>query len=142
MIGIEEIRAGDDVVAYVIRAAATADATAFLTPDDATFQSGFVVYPAGGEVMPHLHLPVVREVVGTSEFLLVRSGRCFVDIYDDDRGLLATRELSTGDAILSLGGGHGFRMMEDTVLLELKQGPFVGGTEKLRFSRTDQATGT
>lgn len=137
MIGVEEVRAGSDVLAYVIRSHATAESTTFVTADEATLQTGFVVYPAEGEVTPHVHLPVDRHVIGTSEFLLVRRGSCFVDIYDAERQLVATRELQVGDAVLSLGGGHGFRMTEDTVLLELKQGPFVGGTEKERFSRLD-----
>ena len=85
-----------------------------------------MVYPAGGRVDAHVHLPVVRPVVGTSELLVVRSGRCFVDIYADDRRLVASRELGPGDAVLSVGGGHGFRMIEDTVLFEIKQGPYGG----------------
>jgi hypothetical protein len=141
MEGIQEIRAGDTVLAYVIPSSATASSTTFITPDEATFQAGFVVYPAGGEVVPHIHLPVRREVVGTSELLFVRSGRCYVDIYDADRRIVATRELGAGDAVLSMGGGHGFRMIEDTVLFELKQGPFIGGTEKVRFERPADISG-
>jgi hypothetical protein len=135
MQGVEKIAAGDQLLAYVISASTSTPSTQFLTPDEATFQAGFVVYPAGGEVVPHLHLPVQRAVVGTSELLIVRRGRCLVDVYASDRQLVATRELGPGDAILSLAGGHGFRMIEDTVLLELKQGPFTGGAEKERFER-------
>lgn len=130
-----------DIIAYVIRSTATASSTKFITPDEATFQAGFVVYPAGDEVVPHLHLPVRRELVGTSELLMVRSGRCYVDLYDADGHILTSRELGPGDAVLSLGGGHGFRMIEDTVLFELKQGPFLGGTEKVRFERPTDASG-
>lgn len=126
---------GDDVLAYVIRSDASATSTTFMTPDEAAFQAGFIVYPAGGEVAPHVHLAVHREVLGTSELLVVRSGRCWVDLYGSDRHLVETRELGPGDAVLSLAGGHGFRMIEDTVLFELKQGPFVGGSEKVRFER-------
>jgi hypothetical protein len=56
-----------------------------------------------------------------------------MDIYDDDRRLVATRELRKGDIMLMVGGGHGFRMLEDTVLLEVKQGPYTGLDEKERF---------
>ena len=111
----------------------TSEATRFFTSDDSSFQAGFVVYPAGGRVQAHVHLPVVRQVVGTSELLVVRSGRCIVDIYADDRRLVASREMRPGDAVLSVGGGHGFRMLEDTVLLEVKQGPYGGLAEKERF---------
>ena len=130
---IEPIWDGRTLLAYVLRADATADATSFFTDDDASFQAGFVVYPAGGSVAPHIHLPVSRTVVGTSELLLVKRGRCMVDIYGEDRGLVASRELASGDLVLAITGGHGFRMIEDTVLFEIKQGPYSGQAEKMRF---------
>jgi mannose-6-phosphate isomerase-like protein (cupin superfamily) len=133
MVGIETIRQGGALLAYVVRAEVTRAATSFFTGEDASFQAGFVVYPAGGAVVPHVHLPVVRTVAGTSEMLLVRKGRCIVDIYGEDRALVASRELGTGDLVLLVEGGHGFRMLEDTVLLEVKQGPYSGQAEKERF---------
>ena len=131
--GIESISAGQTLLAYVVRADATVPATSFFTDDDASFQTGFVVYPAGGAVVPHVHLPIVRTVVGTSELLLVRKGRCILDIYGEDRALVASRVLGTGDLVILVTGGHGFRMIEDTVLLEVKQGPYGGLKEKERF---------
>ena len=130
---IESISEGQTLLAHVIRAAATEATTTFFTGVDAAFQVGFVVYPAGGAVVPHLHLPVVRTVVGTSELLLVKTGRCIVDIYDEDKVLVASRELGAGDMVISVRGGHGFRMLEDTVLFEVKQGPYNGEVEKERF---------
>lgn len=66
--------------------------------------------------------------------LVVKKGRCQIDIYKDDRELVATRELHTGDVMLMVGGGHGFRMLvEDTVFLEIKQGPCTGLDEKEQF---------
>ena len=62
-----------------------------------------------------------------------QKGRCLIDIFNDDHELLATRELFPGDLMLMVGGGHGFRMSEDTVLLEVKQGPYTGIDEKQRF---------
>jgi hypothetical protein len=133
MTGVEVIHDGPEVIAYLIPGVASASTTQFITPNDATFQAGFVVYGEGGRVPAHVHLPVVRSVVGTSELLMVRTGRCIVDLYAADRRLIASRELAAGDAVLSLGGGHGFRMIEDTVLLEIKQGPYAGLVEKERF---------
>jgi mannose-6-phosphate isomerase-like protein (cupin superfamily) len=136
MSAIESICQGQTPIAYIVRAGATDATTSFFTGDDATFQAGFVVYPAGGSVVPHIHLPVVRTIVGTSELLVVRSGRCIVDIYGDNQALVASRELATGDLVVSVGGGHGFRMLEDTVLFEVKQGPYGGAAEKERFDPT------
>ena len=71
--------------------------------------------------------------MGTSEVLIVREGRCKLDVYDVDQALVATRELLPGDIMIMVGGGHGFRIREDTVLMEIKQGPYPGVAEKERF---------
>ena len=118
---------------YVVRASTLAEETKFFTPPSCEQQVGFVVYPAGGGIQRHVHLPVERHIVGTPEVLVVRKGRCEVDIYNDERQLVATRELREGDILVLLSGGHGFRMLEDTVLLEVKQGPYGGVGEKERF---------
>lgn len=130
---IEAISHAGTVLAYVIRGNASSDSTQFITPASSPFQVGFVVYGAGSAVEPHVHLPVPRSLTGTSEWLQVRSGSCEVDIYDDERQRVATRVLEAGDGILSVGGGHGFRMRSDTVLFEIKQGPYGGEEEKARF---------
>jgi hypothetical protein len=118
---------------FIVHASSTPNKTTFITPPEFKQQVGFVVYPAGGEVKRHLHLPLERHLTGTSEVLIVRLGHCLMDIYNDDRELVATRELITGDATLMVGGGHGFRMIEDTVFLEVKQGPFMPVEEKEEF---------
>ena len=124
---------GDRPLAYIIRRELSPAETTFFTPNEFRQQVGFVVYPAGSEIARHVHLPLERHLVGTSEVIIVRSGRCLLDIYDDDRRLVATRDLQQGDVMLMVGGGHGFRMTEDTVLLEVKQGPYTGLVEKELF---------
>ena len=130
---IEHIVSNGRPLAYVIRGELDPCKTTFLTPPEFKQQVGFVVYPEGGEIQRHFHRPLERHLVGTSEVLVVRRGRCVIDIYDDDRTLVATRELRQGDIMLMVNGGHGFRLMEDTVFLEIKQGPYTGLDEKERF---------
>jgi len=131
---IEWVTSSDgQALCLVVRADLRPGETTFLTPPEYKQQVGFVVYPAGGEIGRHVHRPLERRIVGTSEVLLVRSGRCLLDVYDDERRLVATRELAAGDLMLMVGGGHGFRMLEPTVLLEIKQGPYTGLDEKERF---------
>lgn len=130
---IEHICWNDKPLAYIIRSGLLPDKTTFLTPPEFKQQVGFVVYQAGGEVKRHVHLPLERNLIGTSEVLILRQGHCLMDVYNDDRELVATRELRTGDLMLMVGGGHCFRMLEDTVFLEVKQGPFLPTTEKEHF---------
>lgn len=129
----ERIASHGEILCLIVRAGERPEATTFYTPPEWKQQVGFVVYPAGGEIARHVHRPIERRLVGTSEVVLVESGRCLLDVYDDERRLVATRELGPGDLMLMVGGGHGFRMLADTVLLEIKQGPYTGLDEKERF---------
>lgn len=84
-------------------------------------------------ITPYVHLLVERKIVGTAEVLIVKKGRFGFDFYNDERQLVSTQVLREGDMILTVGGGHGFRMLEDTVLLEIKEGPYGAGADKERF---------
>ena len=130
---IEHIACNGTPLAYLIRAEIDPRETTFVTPGDFNQQVGFIVYPAGAEIPRHLHRPVERRLNETSEVLIVRRGHCEVDIYNNARDLVAVRKLSAGDILILVAGGHGFRMLEDTVLLEVKQGPYTGLQEKECF---------
>ena len=56
-----------------------------------------------------------------------------IDIYSDDNIRIGSRELVGGDWIMLLDGGHGFEILEPSVLFEVKQGPYAGDKDKLRF---------
>jgi len=133
MKSMETISSRGQILCIILDTSNLPDHTTFLTPADFKQQVGYVVYPAGGEISRHVHVSLERHLMGTSEVILVMKGRCLLDIYSDNRELVATRELCPGDLMLMVGGGHGFRMMEDTVLLEVKQGPYTGMDEKERF---------
>jgi quercetin dioxygenase-like cupin family protein len=130
---LETIAHDGKVLAYIARHSPLPESTTFLTPDDCNLQVGHVVYAAGGEIERHMHLPVERHLIGTTEVLVVQRGRCEVDVFGPERQLVTTRELHVGDMLIAVSGGHGFRVLEDTVLLEIKQGPYPGGAEKERF---------
>jgi hypothetical protein len=130
---VEQIVADNRVLALIIRRELEPSKTTFITEEAMNFQAGFIVYPAGSEIARHVHKPVHRELNGTSEVLFLKKGRCDVDFFTDGKQLVATRELRQGDVLLLLGGGHGFRLFEDTVFLEIKQGPYTGLDEKERF---------
>ncbi len=121
------------VLAYVVRYGKLPDETIFITPDECNQQVGYIVREGGDEVPRHVHKQIKREIIGTTEVLYIMSGRCEVDFYDDNLNKVATHLLETGDLIVIVAGGHGFRMLEKTVMLEVKQGPYPGLVEKERF---------
>jgi mannose-6-phosphate isomerase-like protein (cupin superfamily) len=128
----EAITAGGVTLALVVRAVPAPPGAQFVTPPEAGLQVGVLTHAEGTNISRHKHRQIERQVSGTSEVLLVRSGSCEVDVYDDDE-LTATTQLSPGDVMVLLAGGHALRMLEDTVLVEVKQGPYVGVEEKVRY---------
>lgn len=130
---VECVEHEGESIAFIIRAEKSVEETTFLTPEDFKQQLGFIVYPKGGEIIRHIHKPMERHLVGMSEILLVKKGLLEADFYTDEKQYLETRELREGDLVLLVSGGHGFRCIEDTVLVEIKQGPYIGPEEKERF---------
>jgi mannose-6-phosphate isomerase-like protein (cupin superfamily) len=131
---IEYIKTRNNILAtIIIRRDYQPDATTFITSPELAQQVGFVVYPAGGVIKRHIHKTVDRQNISSSEALILREGRLEMDIYDQDKSLLATRELQAGDFVLMVSGGHGFRVIEPVVLLEIKLGPYAGAADKELF---------
>jgi hypothetical protein len=64
---------------------------------------------------------------------LVRSGYCQIEVYDEQENLVTVQDLHENDVVVMVGGGHGFQIKEDTVLLEIKQGPYLGAEDKKLF---------
>jgi hypothetical protein len=120
-------------ICYIYRFSRAPTRTVFATPQGAQLQAGFIVHAAGHEITRHIHRPIERVVHQTAEVLLVLTGSCEADIFNSDRALLATRILNQGDVMVTVAGGHGFRMRENAVLFEIRQGPYFGPSEKEPF---------
>ncbi len=130
---IELISWQEQPLAYIIRAEFVPEKTTFFTPPEWEQQLGMIIRSAGEKIARHAHRSEAHQRTKAPEILIVRRGRCQVDIYNHEQQLVATRELRQGDVILLIDGGHGFRFLEDTVFLEVKPGPYAGPEEKNYF---------
>jgi len=106
----------------------------FFTPNEFSQQLAYMNHPAGKIIEPHYHNAVQRNVVFTQEVLVIKKGKLKVDFYDDDLNYTQSRVLETGDVILLSAGGHGFEVLEDLEMIEVKQGPYQGELDKTRFN--------
>jgi len=131
---IEAIRLQDVTLAVILRAKYHAEGIQFFTPDEFSQQLGYMNRPQGYVIPPHVHNPVAREVHFTKEVIFIKSGKVRIDFYDDDQNYLESRILYQGDVVLLAYGGHGFEMLEASEIIEVKQGPYAGETDKTRFS--------
>ncbi|MDE1854293.1 MAG: hypothetical protein KGI38_11190 [Thaumarchaeota archaeon] len=100
----------------------------FYTSDSDFIQVGTWVYESGKELLPHIHNKGVRrEIDRTQELIHVIQGRLRARLYSEDEKEVASLEMTSGDTLVLLGGGHGYEVLEDgTKVLEVKNGPYVG----------------
>jgi hypothetical protein len=84
-------------------------------------------------IPPHRHNLVPREVHLTQEVLFIKSGKIRVDFYSNEQEYFTSRILEQGDVILLSDGGHGFKMLENSEIIEVKQGPYIESMDKVRF---------
>lgn len=118
----------------IIRHGYSCEGVNFITPDIYSQQVAYMHHSTGKLIEAHVHNPVHRNVVMTQEVLFIKSGRLRADFYDEYEDYLESRELVAGDIILLVSGGHGFKVLEEVEMIEVKQGPYVGENDKTRFS--------
>lgn len=134
---IQEIRHNNQLLAIIISSKYSETGIHFFTPDDFSQQLAFMKHPVGKIIQPHVHNPVKREVYFTKETLFIRKGKIRIDFYTDQQNYIESHILETGDVILLSEGGHGFTMLEETEMIEVKQGPYAGDNDKIRFNPTN-----
>ncbi|ONN67090.1 hypothetical protein [Herbaspirillum sp. VT-16-41] len=135
---IQHITQGSMTLAIIIRTQYQKDGIEFFTPNDFSQQLAYMKRPTGYVIAPHVHNPVKREVQYTKEVLFIKSGKLRVDFYNEAQEYLESTELHAGDVILLAYGGHGFSVIEEAEIIEVKQGPYAGEQDKTRFSPIEQ----
>lgn len=134
---IEQITHNNESLAIIVRANFNKQGIEFFTPDDFSQQLAFMSHPQGKLIEPHVHNEVKREVHFTQEVLFIRKGKLRVDFYDENKNYFSSKVLESGDVILLAGGGHGFECLEPVEMFEVKQGPYAGENDKVRFSAVE-----
>ncbi len=130
---IEKIFHKEKMLSIIIRADFKSEGIEFFTSDENPFQLGYMNRGKEYNIQPHLHKAVKRVVHFTQEVLIIKSGLVRVDYYDDKTNYLESKTLYPGDVVLLAFGGHGFQMLKDSEILEIKQGPYNDDEDKLRF---------
>lgn len=130
---IQQITHNDILLSIIIRQKFEKDGIEFFTPDDFSQQLAYMKRPENYVIPPHVHNTVMRQVELTQEVLFIKSGKVRIDFYDENKDYLKSSVLNSGDVVLLAHGGHGFEMLEESEIIEVKQGPYVGELDKTRF---------
>jgi mannose-6-phosphate isomerase-like protein (cupin superfamily) len=129
----EEIVIDGHLCAIILPADFDESGIQFFTSNDLSQQLASMSYSAGKVIPAHTHNLVRREVSYSQEALFIRKGKMRVDFYTQRQEYRKSRVLGAGDVILLIAGGHGFEVLEDLNMVEVKQGPYFGDTDKTRF---------
>jgi len=107
----------------------------FLTENSEGLQVGTWWHPKGKELDAHTHEQNRRSINRTQEFVLVYEGLMEVDLYGHGKEIIHSFELEVGEFAILLIGGHGYRMIEDTKVIEVKSGEF-NYDDKIKINET------
>ena len=135
---MQKIGDNSRLLAVIIRADFEADGIVFATPNELPQQLGYMKRPAGYEIDPHVHVLKRYEVEYSSETLFIRKGKVRIDFYSEDKQYLSSEILTAGDVVLLSRGGHGFEMLEESEIIEVKQGPYESDNDKIRFEGVEK----
>ena len=106
----------------------------FFTPKEATQQFGYMKHKKGHIIQPHKHRKRLTRIMTTTEVILLLKGSLKIDFYNEKRKYLLSKILNEKDIVMLVDGGHGFKVIKDVEMIEVKQGPYNLIKDKVKFS--------
>ena len=89
-------------------------------------------------IAPHIHKKRLSKITLTTEVLLLQKGILRVDFYSDSKKYMYSKKLYANDLIIMSKGGHGFKVLKDIEMIEVKQGPYTLSMDKVRFDKINE----
>jgi len=126
---IEKIEWNGEVFALILRADYEPEGVNFITSRDDPLQLGVLRHRRGTRIKAHIHKDIPRTIDRVQEVLHIGYGKVEAELYESTGKKIASAILNSGDTILLLSGGHGFNILEDSKIIEVKQGPYYGVEE-------------
>jgi cupin fold WbuC family metalloprotein len=105
----------------------------FFSSNDLPQQFGYIYQKKNHVIQPHKHCKRSTKVFITSEVLIILKGTLRVDFYDMKQKYLLSKILKKDQIIFLFHGAHGFKVIKDVQMIEVKQGPFKKNMDKIKF---------
>ena len=114
----------------------------FFTDTKASQQVGYMKHKKNHIILPHKHNKrkknAIAKIDTTTEVLIILKGILRVDFYSQNEKYLFSKKLYANDLIMLSSGGHGFKVLKDVEMIEVKQGPYFISKDKVKFDKTDE----
>ncbi len=131
---IETVYNNNEIVAMIIRSNFESEKDInFITSEKSFLQVASMSHPKGKIIDAHVHKHITRKITATQEIILLKKGSMRIDLFSESKKYLESKNLTCGDIVLLISGGHAFEILEDAFFFEFKQGPYLGTNDKVRF---------
>tara|TARA_B100001123_G_C15256991_1_gene1005097 strand:+ start:1065 stop:1499 length:435 start_codon:yes stop_codon:yes gene_type:complete len=111
----------------------------FFTDKNATQQFGYMNHKKKHIIFPHRHNKrQSTNIEITTEVIIILNGILRVDFYTNREKYLFSKKLYSNDIIMLSNGGHGFKVLKDVKMIEVKQGPYSLLKDKVKFERVNE----
>ena len=111
----------------------------FFTNNKDIQQFGYMNHKKNHVIKPHIHKKQTRKLIYTSEVILILKGKLRVDFYNTQKKYLFSKLLNEKDIIMLVHGAHGFKVIKNVQMIEIKQGPYITKLDKIKFSETQES---
>jgi len=123
---IKEINFENQLYAFVWSLNDVNEGLEFLSDDSDFIQLGTWNYKKNFSTAPHYHLEHDMPANLTQEVVLVHKGSVKCRIFTKEGNFIDEVDINEGELIVQIYGVHEYIMNEDSIVLEIKNGPYYG----------------
>ena len=123
---IKEISFENQLYAFVCSLNDVSKGLEFLSDDSDFIQLGTWNYEKNFSTVPHYHLEHDKPSNLTQEVVLVHKGSVKCRLFTKEGNYVDEVDINEGELIVQIYGVHEYIMNEDSIVLEIKNGPYYG----------------
>ncbi len=113
-------------VATIVKPLDASDGLSFVTDDEKFLQLGIWNYKKNTQLDNHFHNEFERKSYKTNEFVFVLKGEIECNLYTEEGEFIERVLIKESEGIIQHNYAHEYKMLEDSIILESKNGPFMG----------------
>lgn len=117
-------------IAFIVKAKYPFESVTFFSPNEDFLQVGYHKKKGGEMLKAHYHQFKGHQIHSLQEVLYIVKGRVKVYFYTKKGEKIQSETLEKGDILFQRDLGHGFELLDDAEIFEVKQGPFFGQEHK------------
>jgi len=110
----------------------------FFTEKKDTQQFGYIKHKKNHIIKPHQHKKRLTKISLTTEVIIICKGTLRVDFYENKKKYLFSKIINANEIIMLVNGSHGFKVLKDVEMIEVKQGPYKLFQDKIKFNEVEE----